>query len=173
MDAKPVYDKIRIEIKNRSDNFPIADVSRTSLRMKTHLLMNDLQFSSINISDLSLFRINSDILLNKFIIPLRFSISYNLFKGNISGNAESWPFTDIIQSIIVNRINFKAFGSINIIESSFHSQLVNKFLVIKPLIDIFYIQPELTIQNWQPVFLAFGIKDYNERNDGINKGRRI
>jgi len=169
MEAKPVYDKIRLEIKNRSDNIPVSiDVSRTSLTMKTHLLMNDLQFSSINISELSLFRINSDVQFNKLIIPLRCSISFNFLNGNIAGSAESWPFTDIIQSIIVNRINFKAFGSIKMVESSLTSQIVYKFVAIKPIIDIFYIRPDLTIQDWQPVFLAFGIKDYNESNDGIN-----
>jgi hypothetical protein len=169
VDAKPIYDNIRFEIKNRSDHFPISfDVSRTSLTMKTHLLMNDLQFSSINISELSLFRINSDIQFNEFIIPLRYSVSYNFFNGNISGNAETWPFADIIQSMIVNRINFKAFGSVKMIESSLTSKIIYKYLVIKPLIDLYYINPEFTIQNWQPVFLAFGIKDYNESNDGIN-----
>lgn len=169
IDAKPVYDNIRFEIKNRSDHLPISfDISRTSLTMKTHLLMNDLQFSSINISELSLFRINTDIQFNELIIPLRCSVSYNFFNGNITGNAESWPFADIIQSIFVNRINLKAFGSVKMIESSFTSELVYKYLVIKPLIDLFYINPELTIKDWQPIFLVFGIKDYNESNDGIN-----
>jgi hypothetical protein len=169
IEAKPIYDNIGIEIKNRSDHLPISlDISRTSLTMKTHLLMNDVQFSSINISELSLFRINSDVQFNEFIIPLRCAVSYNSFNGNISGNAESWPFADIIQSMFVNRINFKAFGSVKMIESSFTSQITYKYLVIKPLIDLFYINPEFTIQNWQPVFLVFGIKDYNESNDGIN-----
>ena len=169
MDTKPVYDNIRFEIKSRSDYFPVSiDISKASLTIKTHLLMDGLQFSSINLSALSLFKVNSDIQLNDFFIPLKCSLSYSDFNGNISGTAESWPFADIIQSMIVNRINFKVFGSVKMVESSFTSQLTFKYLVIKPLIDLFYINPEFTIQNWQPIFLVFGIKDYNESNDGIN-----
>jgi len=169
MDAKPIYDNIKFEIKNRSDYLPVSfDISRTSLIMKSHLLMNDVQFSSINISDLSLLRINSDIQLNCFNIPLGLSISYNYLKGNVSGNIESWPFTDIIQSIVANRLNYQAYGSVNVMESSLSSKMIFKKFSIKPVIDIYYINPDLTLQDWQPVYLVFGIKDYNENTDCIN-----
>ena len=169
IDADPVYENVRLEMKHSSNHIPISiDVSRVALRMKSHLLMNDMQFSSINISHLSFFRINSDIRLNDLNTPLNFSVSYNFIQGNISGNAETWPFADIIQSIFVNRINFNLNGTLKIIEGSFSSHIRSNFLVIKPSVDLFYLDPEYTVKSWQPVFLVFGIKNYFERNDGIN-----
>ena len=169
IDAKPDYYNIGFNIKNKSERLPVTlGISKTSLTMKTHLLMDELPFSSINISDLSLFRINSDIYFSDAFIPLNLSISYNYFQGHLSGDVQSWPFDDIIQSLFVNRLNFKAEGSVKLIEGSLASKFVYKNLVVKPLVNFYYISPDLSIQYWQPVYLVFGIKDYNESNDGIN-----
>ncbi len=83
-------------------------------------------------------------------------------KSKSIGEIQSWPFTDVITSSIANRIYYR--GSFNI--TNYYLQIRNKYKIssveISPEILFLHLIPKGELENWQPLFLVFGVKNFQQ-----------
>ncbi len=98
-----------------------------------------------------------------------FSVSYDFYRGYAVGNIQSWPFTSVLTSLIANRLNYRLAGHVYLfsIETKKHFALSN--FSFKPEFSVYQILPELTLDNWQPSYLVFGVKDFTRNILPIRK----
>lgn len=166
--SKPDYYDINLEIKDKNAPVPyLFSIGKTFFSMRSDLLINSVQFSTLKVTEFSDIRIGAGITPYIMKVPLNFSTKINFYTGSLTGNAQSWPFTNLIQTLVENRINFRLNGSINIFQASASSDLSTGNLTFRPEITGYYLIPNLKVQSWQPVYLAFGIKNYTETSEGI------
>lgn len=89
-----------------------------------------------------------------------FSFLYLFLKGNAVGNIQSWPFLSIVQSVIANRLNYRFSFSGKVLGFRLkHIKKWNHFTFI-PTLFYFDIQPNFSLQTWQPAYLAIGVKEF-------------
>lgn len=91
---------------------------------------------------------------------LSLAASYYHANGDIIGSLESWPFASVVQSLFMNRVYIRASGALN--AQRFETMYAipgNKFQII-PRLSFIRIVPELTMETWQPIFMAIGVSKY-------------
>jgi hypothetical protein len=116
-----------------------------------------------NFSDIVFIKgeINST-LLSSLILIDEFKIGFMNFRGKSTGEIQSWPFTDVITSAIANRIYYR--GNFNLI--NYYMQIKKKYKIseveIYPELFFAHLIPKGEIENWQPLFLVFGVKDFRQ-----------
>ncbi|MDP3150918.1 MAG: hypothetical protein Q8N83_17510 [Ignavibacteria bacterium] len=89
-----------------------------------------------------------------------FSIAYDFVKGSLVGNIQSWPFTSVLTSLVANRINYRLAGHVYFFTFKTKKKLVFSNFSVEPGVSVYQILPELTLDNWQPSYLVFGVKDF-------------
>ncbi len=86
----------------------------------------------------------------------------------MSGEVESWPFTSVIQSMVVNRMYGKAsvsFHSFNVQVN--RQQRLAKWCDLSAHVLWYGITPTIEYKTWQPLFLVFGVKNVNQAHSDI------
>ncbi|MCK9211348.1 MAG: hypothetical protein M0P61_10980 [Ignavibacteriaceae bacterium] len=89
------------------------------------------------------------------------SIRYDFFKGSMVGNIQSWPFTSVLTSFIANRINYRLTGQVYLFSLEAEKRFTFSCFSIQPELSLHQILPEVTLDNWQPSYLVFGVKDFS------------
>lgn len=98
-----------------------------------------------------------------------FSIRYDFFKGSLVGDIQSWPFTSIFTSFIANRINYRLTGHVYLFSFEAEKQFTFSCFSIQPELSFHQVLPEITLDNWQPAYLVFGVKDFSRNILPIRK----
>lgn len=98
-----------------------------------------------------------------------FSVSYDFYKGYAVGNIQSWPFTSVLTSLIANRLNYRLAGHIYLFTFETKKHFTCSNFSIQPEFSVYQILPELTLDNWQPSYLVFGVKDFTRNILPIRK----
>ena len=88
------------------------------------------------------------------------SLAYDFVKGSMVGDIQSWPFTSVLTSLIANRINYRLGGHVYFFTFETKKKLVFSNFSVEPGVSVYQILPELTLDNWQPSYLVFGVKDF-------------
>jgi len=88
------------------------------------------------------------------------TLLYLFAKGNAVGNIQSWPFLSIVQSVIANRLNYRFSFSGKILGLKLMHLKNWKSFTFIPTIFYFDIQPNFSLQTWQPSYLAIGVKEF-------------
>lgn len=90
----------------------------------------------------------------------RIKFSYTELGGKVTGEVQSWPFTDIITSVVANRIYYRGVIGIKIVSLGFIKNFEVKDYEVAPSLNLFHLIPNGEIENWEPVFLVFGVKNF-------------
>ncbi|MBX2976561.1 MAG: hypothetical protein KF721_10530 [Ignavibacteriaceae bacterium] len=90
----------------------------------------------------------------------RIKISYTELGGKVTGEVQSWPFTDIVTSVVANRIYYRGAIGIKIVSLGFAKNFEVKDYEVTPRLNLFHLIPNGEIENWEPVFLVFGVKNF-------------
>lgn len=98
-----------------------------------------------------------------------FSVSYDFYKGYAVGNIQSWPFTSVLTSLIANRLNYRLTGHIYLFSLETKKHFTFSNFSFQPEVSVYQILPELTLDNWQPSYLVFGVKDFTRNILPIRK----
>jgi hypothetical protein len=101
-------------------------------------------------------------------IPSMF-IRYDFFKGSLVGNIQSWPFTSVLTSFIANRINYRLTGQVYLFSFGAEKQFTFSHFSIQPELSLYQILPEVTLDNWEPAYLVFGVKNFSRNILPIRK----
>ena len=88
------------------------------------------------------------------------SIGYHFVKGSMVGNIQSWPFGSFLTSLIINRINYRLAGQVFLFSFDAEKKFTFSDFSIQPEFSFYQILPEITLDNWQPSYLVFGVKDF-------------
>ncbi len=94
----------------------------------------------------------------------------SLTGGNVSlgakivGNVQSWPFADLVGSLIDNRLNYRVSGDVSVWYLGVSCSSSWGGLRFCPEIYYYDVRPSLSIQSWQPEFLVFGFKDLSDNS---------
>lgn len=125
-------------------------------------------FGNINVYDVSANIISID---GKYLLTdkelFRTNFLYLNGKGNLSGTIQTWPFTSLIASVIVNRINYKSKAEVSLysIDINYNKPLAN--LQLQPGVAYYHVVPNFSLQSWQPAFLVFGVKNFTDNSTQI------
>lgn len=135
-----------------------------------NMYQNQLSFSNIKVPGIYLnyFQLkskygqeeNSIFDLNFYFIKL---------KTKAVGNLQSWPFTTFVQSIIMNRINFRLNSDVTAFQFEVGKMFKYKSIYVQPLISYIDIQPEFELESWQPAFLVLGVRDYSYNSMSLKR----
>jgi hypothetical protein len=98
-----------------------------------------------------------------------FSTSYDFYKGSVVGNIQSWPFTSVLTSLIANRLNYRLTGHVYLFTFETKKRFTFSNFSVQPELSIYQILPEFTLDNWQPSYLVFGVKDFTRNILPIRK----
>lgn len=125
-------------------------------------------FGNINVYDVlvNFFSVDGKYFLTETEL-LRTNFLYLNGKGNLSGTIQTWPFTSLITSAIVNRINYKSKAEVSLyaIEIDYDKPFAN--LLLQPGVRCYHIVPNFSLQSWQPAFLVFGVKNFTDNSTQI------
>ena len=122
-------------------------------------------FKNVLYNGISVKSLESD----EFIWLPAFSVGYDFYKGSAVGNIQSWPFTSVLTSLIANRINYRLAGHLYLLTIQMEKQFRFSKFSITPGLSIYQILPEVTLDNWQPSYLVFGVKDFTRNILPIRK----
>jgi len=98
-----------------------------------------------------------------------FSVGYHFLRGSMVGDIQSWPFTSVMTSFILNRLNYRLTGHLYLFSFEAEKQFTFSTFSIQPEISIHQILPEVTFDTWQPSYLVFGVKDFSRNILPIRK----
>jgi len=90
-----------------------------------------------------------------------FTVGYHFLKGSMIGNIQSWPFGSFLTSLIANRINYRVAGQAFLFSLEVEKKYTYLAVSVQPKISFFQILPEVTLDNWQPSYLVFGVKNFS------------
>lgn len=152
----------RLKYENDRSQFNF-DIQNVNMRSEIDLSQQNLSFGYINIK-------NIDFLKGELSFSHRFGqgsilsvfARYYYANGNLVGSLESWPFASVIQSLFLNRLYFRASGNLNAQEIDASFLLPLKDFIVTPRLSFVRVVPELTVETWQPLFLAFGASNYSK-----------
>lgn len=122
--------------------------------------MNNMLFNKIRIANFG---------LNECQWLPSFSASYDFYKGFVVGNIQSWPFTSVLTSLVANRLNYRLAGHVYMFTFETKKHFVFSNFSVQPEFSVYQILPELTLDNWQPSYLVFGVKDFTRNIFPIRK----
>lgn len=96
----------------------------------------------------------------QFDLPVTLEYAFDQIFSSGSGHIESWPFTSLVSSIITNRLLYQFNGFVKV--HSLRSAAKVEVLSIPTNLEISYhrILADIVLENWEPEFLAFGMKNY-------------
>ncbi len=97
---------------------------------------------------------------NQFNLPLTLEYAFDQISSSGTGHFESWPFTSLVSSIISNRLLYQFNGFLKVHTLCSTAKL--EVLSMPTNIEISYqrILADIVLENWEPEFLAFGMKKY-------------
>ncbi|MDP2304237.1 MAG: hypothetical protein Q8N03_17645 [Ignavibacteria bacterium] len=161
---------------NNSGNFYGANISAEFLDNKLSLSSNYFAgdgklifeydkniYGEEKFSDIVFFRGEIiSTLLSTYNLIDEFKVGFMNFRGKSTGEIQSWPFTDVITSAIANRIYFRANFNIQNYYLQFKKQFKISSFEITPEILFLHLVPKGEFENWQPLFLVFGVKDFKQ-----------
>lgn len=78
------------------------------------------------------------------------------------GTFETFPFTSLVLSIITNRLHMKMSGDVNISKFYFSVDYPIWGMNVRFEPEYYSITPNFSIEQWQPLLMGFGTKDYRE-----------
>ncbi|MCF8354790.1 MAG: hypothetical protein K9H48_10085 [Melioribacteraceae bacterium] len=88
------------------------------------------------------------------------SLDYFYLRSKIIGSLQSFPFTSVLQSFILNRIYYRVFANLSIFNITASNEWKFDWLIIEPELSFMDISPDLIIESWQPAYLVFGVSDF-------------
>lgn len=97
------------------------------------------------------------------------SLFYLFAQGNGVGNVQSWPFLSIVQSVIVNRLNYRFSFSGKLAGAGINHLINWGDYSFNPSVYYFDIQPNFILQTWQPAYLAIGVKEFTSNELKISR----
>jgi hypothetical protein len=97
----------------------------------------------------------------QFDLPITLEYAFDQVSSSGSGHFESWPFTSLVSSIITNRLLYQFNGSLKV--HTLRSTTKLNLLAMPTNLEVTYqrVLADIVLENWQPEFLAFGMKDYS------------
>jgi hypothetical protein len=97
---------------------------------------------------------------DQFNLPITLEYAFDQLSSSGTGHFESWPFTSLVSSIITNRLLYQFNGFLKV--HSLRSTAKLEVLSMPTNFEISYhrILTDIVLENWQPEFLAFGMKNY-------------
>jgi hypothetical protein len=155
----------------KSDGFDYqADVQQISFHAEMDLNQPGLSFGYFDIDGIDYLRCEASIMHrceggNGLSIAAR----YYHANGNIVGSLESWPFATVVQSLFLNRVYVRASGDITAQEAAAAFSFRKGNVKIDPRCSFFRVVPELTVETWQPLFLAIGVSNYSKSQPAIKE----
>lgn len=161
---KYLFSSVSSFIKHYSDKFEILlDMNYTQLDGDLTMYYAGNSFSDnsankLNLTSIKLSVSNSD---NEKLFN-SIDVNWIKFNGAFTGNFQSWPFIDVLSSIIANRVYYKGNIKSNLFFSSTKFNLKYEKIGLMPAFSLISIIPEASVESWQPLFLIFGIKDYRK-----------
>ncbi len=127
-----------------------------------NMYQNQLSFSDIKIPGIYLNYLQ---LKSKYGQEENSILDFNFYfiklKTKAVGNLQSWPFTTFVQSIIMNRINFRLNSDVTAFQFEVGKMFKYESINVQPSISYIDIQPEFELESWQPAFLVLGVRDYS------------
>lgn len=98
---------------------------------------------------------------NQYNLPITLEYAFDQISSSGTGHFESWPFTSLVSSIITNRLLYQFNGFLKV--HSLRSAAKLEVLSMPTNFEISYqrILADIVLENWQPEFLAFGMKNYS------------
>ncbi len=97
---------------------------------------------------------------NQFNLPITLEYAFDQISSSGTGHFESWPFTSLVSSIITNRLLYQFNGFLKVHRLRSTAKL--EVLSMPTNFEISYhrILADIVLENWEPEFLAFGMKNY-------------
>ena len=97
----------------------------------------------------------------QFSVPLTLEYAFDEISSSGSGHIESWPFTSLVSSIIANRLFYQFNGSLKV--HSLTSAARIEVMSMPTNLEISYqrVLADVVLENWEPEFLTFGMKNYS------------
>ncbi|MBA4251327.1 MAG: hypothetical protein C0425_06880 [Chlorobiaceae bacterium] len=119
-------------------------------------------YGESSISNTQILQLEIGIDLTKRLSFLKkLQLGYLNLTSKVVGDMQSWPFTDVVTSIIANRLYYR--GECNI--DAFYSSLSTDFnlmnIRVSPELTFIHFEANGQIENWQPLFLVFGVKNFS------------
>ena len=162
--------------KNISIQYFFSRTSNISAELSTEELRSDIDFNrdGLLFGDLAQGVVRHSRYaagggLRQFDLPITLEYSFDEISSSGSGHIESWPFTDLVSSIISNRLLYQFNGSLKV--HSFFSTAKLTVLTLPTNFEISYhrILADVVLENWEPEFLAFGMKNYSSNPFSIQE----
>jgi hypothetical protein len=87
---------------------------------------------------------------------------YATGHGRIVGNIQSWPFLEVLETVIENRVNYRLTGDVQLWYAGMEYSWNWANARFSPSVFVYDVRPNMRIESWQPEFLVFGFKNYSE-----------
>jgi len=96
--------------------------------------------------------------------PTAFSYTYQRTTRSTAGNGQSWPFSDFVTSVVANRIVFESDGRYDIHTLSLAPEFEFHSAAVSLDASFLHIDTQASLTHWEPLFLVFGIQNYEADN---------
>jgi len=128
-------------------------------RPTIRLMKYDLMFAEFPLGMFSHYHASIGMSATFFSRRYFFSAERDEVKITENGIIQSWPFTSLAASVIVNRFLFDLQGSLVQHHVSVRTSFRFNNMSVTPLISYHQIVPDYTLKHWQPQYFVFGIKN--------------
>jgi hypothetical protein len=141
------------------------------IRNDATLYSDKLSFGDLASAQFQYFRYSIGGRAPLFGLPFKLFYHYQTFTVNGVGQIESWPFTTLAASIIVNRLYYRLNGDllVHVIETGTAFGIGP--VTITPRLQYLFLRPKLYIDHWQPQFIIFGISNAGRDYFPIDKAQ--
>lgn len=163
------YSNLGIGYERVKNNFFFAaNYFKHEFDLKSDWYTASQSFGNINIHDVvvSTFSITGKYFFSEKEL-IRTNFLYLNGKANLSGTIQTWPFTSLITSFIINRINYKSNASVSLYSLDFDYNKQFENFSILPGVTYYHVVPNFSLQSWQPAFLVFGVKNFTDNTTQI------